>query len=366
MAAGIGSVVAAPIAINDNFNDRIIDQDRIGNNWTWYDSNYESDCTTSVGGFGPYSEGGGGFANYVHPNNNYAQHGDNGAAYFRAGLESQGEGDIALNVYQNQYATQACNEIKIFQEFAGGDFGTYQINVNVIGNEFTAISEGSSVGLFFKVLDVDADYSETQFEKYPITPPAHTAADLAVEVQFTVDDAASNRIVQVGMYAQHPNGGTASAIWDDFSISAVTQGNESVEAVSNADANTGDESVQLVWTPLAGPSAVPSAVPNPGDAWVIQWKPDLASLWNAAVEIDGALTSYTVDGLTNGTPYVFRIARSVDGDFSAWTTVGPVTPSAPPPPPEPEVDATPVPSLPLWGLFGLVGLLGLIGARARR
>ena len=364
LAAGVSTALAAPVAVFDQFNDRTIDQERIGNDWTWYDTNYEADCTTYVGGFGPYSEGGGGYDNYVALNNNYERldggSGHDGTGYYRAGLAPQGGDDIALNVYQNQYATQPCNEIKIFKEFAGGDPGTYQINVNVIGNQYGDISEGSSVGLFFKVLDVDAGYSETQFEKYPITPPAYTASDLAVEVQFTVDDAASNRIVQVGMYAQHPNGGTASAIWDDFSIDSVALGDEVAEAVTGFAAEAGDGEVTLTWASSAARDG--SGAP---DAFIIQWKIASDPTWDGATEVAGTASSATIGGLTNETEYLFRIAARSGGTLSAWTTLSAaVAPAVPPA--QPAAPATPVPVLPLWGLFGLLGLIGLLGARARR
>ena len=355
LAAGFSSALAAPVAEFDQFNDRALTDETIGNNWTWFDTGYESDCTTYVGGYGPYSDNDG--SDYVAANNNYVRHGDNGYEYFRAGLEGQASGDVALNVYHNQYAANGCNEIKIFKEYAGGDPGTYQINVNVIGNQYTAISEGSSVGLFFKVLDVAAGYSEAQFEKYPITPPAYTAGDLAVEVQFTVDSDVSNRIVQVGMYAQHPQGGTASAIWDDFSIDTVASGDEAAEAVTGFGAEVGDGTVTLTWDSVASRDS--AAVP---DAFIIQWKIGAASGWQGATEVAGSASSATIAGLTNGQDYLFRIAARSGGTVSGWTTLGVAVSPAVPPAPAP----MPVPALPFWGLLGLLGLIGLAGARARR
>ena len=47
----------------------------------------------------------------------------------------------------------ACNEIKVFQEFAGGAPGDYTFTATVIGNQYRAMQ--GSVGVFMKVLDVD-------------------------------------------------------------------------------------------------------------------------------------------------------------------------------------------------------------------
>ena len=124
-------------------------------------------------------------------------------------------------------AHAACKEIKIFQEFAGGAPGDYTFTAKVIGNQYTPIQ--GSVGVFMKVLDVDLGYSETQFVKQAVTPPAYDAAAATVTFNFTVNADASNRIVQVGMYAQHLNGDTASAIWDDVSIA------EAPAPISNPD-----------------------------------------------------------------------------------------------------------------------------------
>ena len=226
----VSPVASAQISFSDNFNDRTLTQERIGNNWTWFDTAYEADCATSIGGFGPYSTGGGGFSNYVALNNNYARldggSGHDGSGYFRAGLEGA-DGAGSLNVYNNQFGTAACNEIKIFQEFAGGAPGDYTFTATVIGNQYTPIQ--GSVGVFMKVLNVDDGYSEAQFVKQLIIPPSYDAAPFTVTFNFTVNSDVSNRIVQVGMYAQHAAGETASAIWDDVSISQAVAGSETAE-----------------------------------------------------------------------------------------------------------------------------------------
>ena len=54
------SVASAQISFSDDFNDRTLTQERIGNNWTWFDTAYDAGCSTATGGFGPYSDGGGG------------------------------------------------------------------------------------------------------------------------------------------------------------------------------------------------------------------------------------------------------------------------------------------------------------------
>lgn len=175
-AAGIWDniVLAGPQTFSDNFDDRSLTDERIGNGWTWFDTSWTTaDCSgASAGGFGPYSDGGGGFANYVHVNNNYTRHGDAGGNYFRAGLETVGSGK-GLNVYGNQYAKSACNEIKIFKEFnvpkAQLD-GNYTFKATVLENANTPIQEGNQVGVFFKVLSVDEGYTESQYERQTAFP----------------------------------------------------------------------------------------------------------------------------------------------------------------------------------------------------
>ena len=238
VALSFGSPIAsAQISFSDDFNDRTLTQERIGNNWTWYDTFYASDCSTASGGFGPYSPDGGGFGNFVHLNNNYARldggNGHDGSGYFRAGLEGA-DGAAALNVYNNQYGTADCNEIKIFQEFAGGAPGDYTFTATVIGNQYTPIQGG--VGVFMKVLDVDNEYSETQFIKLAVTPPAYNAEAATVTFNFTVNPDVSNRIVQVGMYAEHAQGETASAIWDNVSIAAAAPAGGGSTTTADPDA----------------------------------------------------------------------------------------------------------------------------------
>ena len=157
-------------SFSDNFDDRDLAQERIGGDWTWYDTNWDNaTCAgASSGGFGPYSEGGGGAGNYNALNNNYTRHGDSGGEYFRAGLEPDGDTGKKLNVYHNQYATSACNEIKIFKEInlpAAQLDGEYTFTATVEENQYTAITEGSQVGVFHKILDVDGGYTESAYNK---------------------------------------------------------------------------------------------------------------------------------------------------------------------------------------------------------
>jgi hypothetical protein len=239
LAATVGmlicsSVASAQISFSDDFNDRTLLDPTIGNNWTWFDTGYAADCSTFVGGYGPYSDGDG--SDYVHGNQNFTRLGGDGGGYFRAGLQGA-DGAASLEVYHNQYAGNPCNEIKIFQEFSGGAPGDYTFTATVIGNEFTPIGAGNSVGVFMKVLNVDAGYSEAQFVKVPITPPAFDAAPLDVSFNFTVNSDVSNRIVQIGMYAQHGPGGTASAIWDNVAVAEASAGGGSGNGGSSAAPN---------------------------------------------------------------------------------------------------------------------------------
>ena len=81
-----------------------------------------------MSGYGPWSDGDG--SDYVHENNNFTRHGGNGGAYFRAGIVGDAR-NPALEVYQNQYATQVCNKIKVFQEMTNLEAGTYKFSANV-------------------------------------------------------------------------------------------------------------------------------------------------------------------------------------------------------------------------------------------
>ena len=165
---------AKPIPFSDDFNNRTLSDTTIGNNWTWYDHGFTSaDCSTGKDeGYGPYSDGNG--DDYTHANNNFTNVGGNGGGYFRAGLEDDGNGGAALNVYDSQYAKKACNEIKIFQEFSVDDKallnGKYTFTATVKDNPNAATAEGNQVGVFFKVLDVDGGYAETQFTRETALP----------------------------------------------------------------------------------------------------------------------------------------------------------------------------------------------------
>jgi hypothetical protein len=212
----VSPIASAQISFSDNFNNRAILDATVGGNWTWYDTGYDADCASNpTGGYGPYSDGDG--SDYVASNQNYAREGDAGT-YYRAGL--QGADNAALlEVYDNPFGGDACNEIKIFQEFSGGAPGDYTFTATVIGNQYRAMQ--GSVGVFMKVLNVDDGYSEAQFVKQAVTAPSWDTAAATVTFNFTVNSDVSNRIVQVGMYAQHAAGETASAIWDDVAIAVA-------------------------------------------------------------------------------------------------------------------------------------------------
>ena len=226
----VSPIASAQIAFSDDFNDRTITQATVGNNWTWYDTGYDADCASNpTAGYGPYSDGDG--SDYVAANQNFAREGGAGT-YFRAGL--QGADNAALlEVYDNPFGGDACNEIKVFQEFAGGAPGDYTFTATVIGNQYRAMQ--GSVGVFMKVLDVEDGYSESQFVKQAVTAPSWDSAAGTVTFNFTVDSDVSNRIVQVGMYAQHAAGETASAIWDDVSIAVAASGDSGSGSGSTAE-----------------------------------------------------------------------------------------------------------------------------------
>jgi hypothetical protein len=163
----IREVTSSTPVFRDTFNDRSLTDETIGGNWTWYDTTFsDANCTAYVGGYGPWSDGDG--SDYVHANNNYTRHGDNGGAYFRAGLVGDSS-NPQLEVYQNQYATQVCNEIKVFKEFTNLAAGTYKFSAEVDINPYTPVASGNQVGVFFKVLDVAGGYAEAQVAKQAVS-----------------------------------------------------------------------------------------------------------------------------------------------------------------------------------------------------
>src|SRR5210317_1263777 len=84
--AGYTSLVGAEPLFFDDFEDRTAEQPTLGNNWTWYDQWFDgTSCETYVGGYGPWDDGDG--SDYEQGNQNFANAGDDGGLYFRAGLE---------------------------------------------------------------------------------------------------------------------------------------------------------------------------------------------------------------------------------------------------------------------------------------
>ena len=188
--------------------------------WTWADVAFsDAACSagSATGSFGPFSDEDP--SDYLHPNNNFQNCGDNGGCYFRAGIVDLGEGDLALDVYGNQYSNDAdaCSQVNVFQEFPGIAVGDYELTATVQNNEFAQRDPSARVGVFFKVLkSSDETFDELQYGKQTVAPGD---TPQTVTFQFTVEPGSAGELLQVGFYNETlPGQRNASALWDDVAI----------------------------------------------------------------------------------------------------------------------------------------------------
>jgi hypothetical protein len=183
--------------------------------WKFFDQNFDdANCTNITGTFGPDALG----------NRNYTTTNSSADPYFRAGLEAGNDNVISgtsMRVYENFYASAACNRILVFVEFTTGISAgqEYTFSAKMMEQKYGTNVAGSAQGMFYKVLDVSAGYAETLVSYEPITAPATATAQ---EVTFTTPaDMAADDILQIGFYAQGPTNQTSGAVWDDVSLDAA-------------------------------------------------------------------------------------------------------------------------------------------------
>ena len=198
--------------------------------WKFFDQNFDdAGCTSLSGTYGPDAL----------DNRNYTTTNSGADPYFRAGLEVGNDNVIAgtsMRVYENFYASAACNRILVFVELTTGISAgqEYTFSAKMMDQKYGTNVAGSAQGMFYKVLDVSNSYAETLVSYDPITPPA-TAAEQSVSFT-TPTDMAADDILQIGFYAQGPTNQTSGAVWDDVSLDSVTSGGGSPGG-SNADPN---------------------------------------------------------------------------------------------------------------------------------
>ncbi len=177
--AGFSTQVAAQALFSDDFEDRVINQELVGNNWTWYDQWFAEDgCTgEATAGFGPYDDGDG--SDYAAANRNFFTVPAGTDDYYRAGLEVPAwDGALTnmLRVYGNQYNTnENCQRTLIFQEMTAPAAGTYVFSFDVAQDKDGAPANGEVTAAFVKVLDPANGYETVLFETVKTTPPAATS-----------------------------------------------------------------------------------------------------------------------------------------------------------------------------------------------
>jgi len=236
--AGFSNQAAAAPFFTDNFEDRVKDQELIGNNWTWYDQWFAEDgCTGDVaGGFGPYDDGDGG-VDFEQPNRNFWTAGADDS-YFRAGLEVPAwDGALTnmLRVYGNQYNdNESCQRTLVFQEMTAPAAGTYVFSFDVAQAQFDSEpANGEVTAAFVKVLDPGNGYATVLFETVKTTPPAASSVDdvttLKQAVEFTITEEMVGKLLQFGFYSDvSPNLGqsswTSSALYDNVEVGLMEIG----------------------------------------------------------------------------------------------------------------------------------------------
>ena len=227
----------------DDFEDRVRDQNLIGNNWTWFDQSWNYDawvenvgCTGDPsGGFGPFSDGNG--SDYPAENNNFwTINGD--FDYFRAGLEVPAwEGALSnmMRVYGNQYFGDVqCERVLIFQEYASIEAGAYTFSFDVAQDQYGAPANGEITGAFVKVLkSSDGSFGTLYFETLLTEPPAATSpgdvTTASQSIKFNVPADFEGELLQFGFYndVSKPLGqswATSGAYYDNVTLAEAVSG----------------------------------------------------------------------------------------------------------------------------------------------
>jgi len=238
---GFSSQVSAQALFTDDFEDRVNDQARVGNNWTWFEQTFEGDTCTGdpITEYGPYSDGNG--SDYVVENRNYYTASNDvgqGDSYFRAGLEVPAwDGALTnmLRVYGNQYIeATTCERVLVFQEYTLEEAGTYTFSFDVAQDRFGAPENGEITAAFIKVLrQSDTSYTTLMFETKITTPPPATSPEdvttASQYIEFTVPAEMVGELLQFGFYNDLSEGlgqspWTSAALYDNVMLAPMPIG----------------------------------------------------------------------------------------------------------------------------------------------
>lgn len=277
---GFSNQATAQMQFSDDFEDRVKDQDRVGNNWTWYDQTFEGDtCTGTPAGFGPYDTNDP-TGNYEAENRNfwtaseeYAQQGD---SYYRAGLEvpawSTDEGEAVeltnmLRVYGNQYnEATSCERVLIFQEMSIDTAGTYTFSFDVAQDRVGAPANGETTAAFVKVLrSSDSSWATILFEELETTPPVATTPEnvttASMAIDFTIPEEWVGELLQFGFYADLTENlgqgwGTSAALYDNVEMGLMEIGPAHSGSWYNSEQSGHGFALLIGQTPSGAPLAV--------------------------------------------------------------------------------------------------------------
>lgn len=236
--AGVSNTAQAQALFTDDFQDRLKDQEHIGNDWTWFQQDFTANtCSGEISGvFGPYN-GGGGAPDYPQDNRNYwtASQAEAGAgdSYYRAGLEVPAwEGALSnmMRVYGNRYNTHpGCQRVLIFREMPIVSAGNFVFSFDVAQDQYGAPQNGEIIGAFVKVIKTsDQSYAELLFETVVSQPPVATnPGDVTTarqSIEFTLPAEMEGELLQFGFHSDlSPNlqqsWATSGAYYDNVDLS---------------------------------------------------------------------------------------------------------------------------------------------------
>jgi hypothetical protein len=232
--AGLVNTAQAQALFTDGFEDRIKDQQYIGNDWTWFQQDFVANtCDGAVSGtYGPYDTDP---AMVPQENRNYwtasADFGQ-GDSYFRAGLEVpawDGATTNMLRVYGNRYnAHGGCQRVLVFQETSIASSGDFAFSFDVAQDRYGAPANGEIIGAFVKVLkSSNGSFDQMLFQSITSLPPAATepadATTANQTIYFTIPAEMVGELLQFGFHSDvSPNLGqswaTSGAYYDNVTF----------------------------------------------------------------------------------------------------------------------------------------------------
>lgn len=237
-----GDALAQPLFFDD-FEDRVRDQPRIGNNWTWFDQTFgTNDCTGElVAGFGPFDDGDS--SDYEADNRNFwtastDQGGDGN--FYRAGLEvpawtyidnngaAQGALSNMLRIYGNVFATaETCQRTLVFQERDIDAAGPYVFSFEVTQDQFGVPVNGEKTFAFVKVLRrSDNSFEEILFETVETTRVDSGARIFEQKIDFELTEDHVGELLQFGFFNDVTQSlghtfATAGAYYDNVTLDNI-------------------------------------------------------------------------------------------------------------------------------------------------